>query len=82
MLYSRDALKMRDYQQEDFQTQRQAPLPPRDPDVIIGADAEWDDKYREFFEEGEAEDKMKIVTIPKYSGPKNTRLDIYRLNDS
>ena len=81
MLYSRDALKMRDYTQEDFQTQRDTPLPPRDPEDLMGADAEWVDKYADFFDAGEAEDRMKSVVIPRYSGPKNTRVDVHRLRD-
>lgn len=81
MMYSRDALKTRDYEQDDFRRPTNQPLPPRDPDVLMGADAEWVDKYADFFESGEPEDRMKSVVIPKYEGPKNTRLDIYTLSD-
>lgn len=81
-MYSRDAYQMRDYQQEDFGRPGIPLLEQRTPDDLMGADAEWENKYSDFFSKGEAEDKNKRVTIPRYMGPKNTRLDVYDLKDS
>ena len=82
-MYSQDALEMYDYQAEDFQRPRVPPIQPRDPDELIGADAEWADKYSGFFDGGDdKESRMKQVRIPRYSGPKNTRLEIVEMADS
>ena len=74
-MYSRDAYELIDYQAEDFRQGQNRPLPPRMNDDVMGADAEWNDKYDEFFAQGEDEDKIKGVVIPRYEGPKNTRCD-------
>ena len=76
-MYSQDALEMYDYSAEDFQRPRVPPIQPRDPSELVGADAEWVDKYSGFFDGADdKESRMKKVQIPRYSGPKNTRLEI------
>ena len=72
---------MRDYQQEDFQRPTLKPIPPRDPEDIMGGDAEWDNRYSDFFAKGEDEDKVQSVVIPRYDGPKNTRIDRYEMSN-
>ena len=78
-MFSRDAYEMRDYEQEDFKSRRARPLQTvgdymLDRDEVMGVDQHWNDKYGDFFEQGEDEDRQKMVTIPRYTGPQNRGL--------
>jgi hypothetical protein len=81
-MFSRDAYEMRDYEQEDFKGKPSGPLQTvgdymLDREDVMGvADKHWNDKYGDFFDQGEDEDKQKIVVIPRYQGPKSTRVDV------
>ena len=81
-MFSRDAYEMQDYEAEDFRKKPQRPLTTVgdyliDRDDVMGvADKHWNDKYGDFFDEGEDEDRQKMVVIPRYAGPKNTRVDV------
>ena len=84
-MFSRDALEMRDYEAEDFQKKRSGPLQAVGDDLldrgdVMGvADKHWNDKYGDFFDQGEDEDKQNVVVIPRYQGPQNTRVDVIPL---
>ena len=81
-MFSRDAYEMRDYEAEDFKSKRSGPLQAvgdylLDREDVMGvADKHWNDKYGDFFDQGEDEDKQKTVVIPRYQGPKSTRVDV------
>ena len=84
-MFSRDALEMRDYEQDDFRGKPSGPLQTvgdtiLDRGEMMGvADKHWNDKYGDFFDQGEDEDKQNAVVIPRYQGPQNTRVDVIPL---
>ena len=84
-MFSRDAYELQDYEAEDFKKKTQRPLTTVgdyliDRDDVMGvADKHWNDKYGDFFDQGEDEDRQKMVVIPRYAGPKNTRVDVTKM---
>jgi hypothetical protein len=84
-MFSRDAYEMRDYEAEDFKSKSSGPLQAvgdylLDREDVMGvADKHWNDKYGDFFDQGEDEDRNAVVRIPRYQGPQNTRVDVIPL---
>ena len=85
-LTNRDALEMRDYEQEDFEYTPAERLPTvgdaLEGEVMGVADKHWNDKYGDFFEKDDEEDRMKVVNIPRYGGPLSTRVDVVPMENN
>ena len=85
-MLSRDAFRKRDYGDEDFQytpsTQR-ASVGDSLKDRLMGAGGPkmdlWGKEYAAYFQDGDDEEEVSKVVIPRYSGPQNTRVDIHPL---
>ncbi len=94
-LTNRDALEMRDYEQEDFEYSPAERLPTvgdalgatktewaLEGEVMGVATDYWNDKYGDFFEKDDEEDQMKVVNIPRYGGPRSTRVDVVPMENN
>ena len=88
-MLSRDAFRTRDYVDDDFKytpSTRRATVGDSLKDRLMGAGGPkmdlWGKEYAAYFKDGDDEEEISRVVIPRYSGPNNTRVDIHELSGS